>query len=165
MSQLQEIKAEFTRIFEGIADRRGLPVIIGRMMAAFFLEGRELNQKELSDITGYSLSSVSRAVERMVQMGIVHKHKAPSREHFVYNMKIDYRDLAVGGLEAWIRHAELSKNEIESLRRRMENLDFREENQAEASRLHTTLTELEKNTEIVLEIIRRDVKELRTLKT
>ncbi|MFX0153435.1 MAG: hypothetical protein ACFE9Q_02810 [Candidatus Hodarchaeota archaeon] len=49
-------------------------------MATFFLEGRELNQKELSDLTGYSVLSISRAVDQMAKMGILQKHKNPSRE-------------------------------------------------------------------------------------
>lgn len=164
MRSFQEVKKEFMRIYEGIAGRRGLPAIIGRIMAAFFIEERELNQRELSDITGYSLSSVSRALDQMVRMGLVTKYKEPSRECFVYRMKTDFSDLAIGGLETWIRQAEIDKSEIENLRKKIENLTFREEEEAEAKHLYNVLKEIEKKMELLIEIIREDVEELRKRK-
>jgi len=164
MNSLREVKTEFMRIYEGIASRRGLPAIIGRIMAAFFIEERELNQRELSDITGYSLSSVSRALDQMVRMGLVTKYKEPSRECFVYRMKTDFSDLAIGGLEAWIRQAEIGKSEIENLRRKIENLTFRKEEETKAKRLYNMLKEIEKKMDLLIEVIREDVVELRKRK-
>jgi len=164
MSSLQEIKTEFIRIYEGIAIRRGFPALLGRIMAVFFLEGRELSQKEVSDLTGYSVSSVSRTLDQMLRMGIVHKHKDPSLNRFVYHMNIDFRDLAISGLETWIRHAEASKEEIKNLRLKVSILKSKEKEDAEINRLHTMLKDIEEKIESVLRLIKKDIEELKTLK-
>jgi len=165
MSSLQEIKTECIRIYEGIASRRGLPTLLGRIMAVFFLEGRELSQKEVSDLTEYSVSSVSRTLDQMFRMGIVHRHKDPSLGHFVYHMNIDYRDLAIGGLETWIRQAEASKEEIKNLRRKVNALKLKGGEEAETNRLHAMLKDMEEKLESVLDIIKKDIRELERSKT
>ena len=161
MSSLQEIKAEFIRIYEDIVRMRGLPTILGRIIAVFFLEGRELSHKEISTLTGYSISSVSRTLDQMVRMGIVHKHKDASLKHFVYHMNIDFRELLVTGLERWIRASEAPKEDIKNLTRKVSALKSKGEEQAEIDRLQAMLKNLEKTMEFLQEITKNITKELR----
>jgi len=158
MSSLQEVKTEFIHIYEGIANRRGLSTLLGRIMAVFFLEGRELSQKEVSDLTGYSVSSVSRTLDQMYRMGIVHKHKDPALNSFVYHMNIDFRDLAIGSLEVWVRQAEESKEEIKNLRQKVNALKSKGEENAEIIRLYTMLKDIEEKMESLLDMIKRNIK-------
>lgn len=165
MSSLEEVRTEFIRIYENVAFKRGLPTILGRIMAVFFLEGRELSQKEVSDLTGYSISSVSRTLDQMVRMGLIHKHKDPSHRHFVYHMNIDYHDLAISGLDTWIRQAEASQEEMRNLRMRIEALKLKGEEATEAKRLRSMLKNIEEKVESLLNIIKNNVEELKRSKT
>lgn len=164
MSSIREIKTEFIRIYEDVAARRGLPAILGRVMAVFFLEGRGLSQKEVSDLTGYSVSSVSRTLDQMVRMGLVHRHRDPSHRRFVYHMDIDYYDLAISGLEAWIGQAQATKEQLESLRQRVSVFELEGEDQAEANRLHALLKNMGEKLDSLLHVIAKDVEELKRSK-
>ena len=48
MSSIQEVRDGFIRVYEDIMRAKGLPTIMGRIMAVLLLEGRELNHKEIS---------------------------------------------------------------------------------------------------------------------
>jgi len=148
------------RIYEGIAIRRGSSAILGRIMAAFFTEGRELSQKELSSLIGYSVSSVSRTLNQMMALGIVQEHKNPSRKCSVYRMNVDFVYISIAGLDAFVRQAEMSKKEIAALRRRMEDLSFGREEKAEASVLHARLKKLEDGMALFADVVSRDIEEL-----
>ena len=103
MKSLQEIKAEFVQIYEDMLRAKGLPTIFGRIMATLLLEGRELSHKELSNLTGYSISSVSRTLDQMVRMGIVHKHKDAALKHFVFHVSGDFPEMIASGMETYAR--------------------------------------------------------------
>ena len=154
MSSLKEIKAEFIRIYEDIVRAKGLPTILGRIMAVFLLEGRELSHKEISDLTGYSISSVSRTLDQMVRMGIVHKHKDVSLKRFVYHVNIDFRELLVNVLERLIKQFEASREEIKNLTRKVSALKSTGEEQTEINRLQVMLKNIEETIELQLEIIK-----------
>ncbi len=160
MSSFKEIKAEFIRIYEDIARMRGLPTVLGRIMAVFFLEGRELSHKEISNLTGYSISSVSRTLDQMVQMGIVHKHKDASLKHFVYHMNVDVRELIVNGLERWISASESRREDIKTLARKLSVLKSGEAEQNEIHRLQAVLKGLDETIGTIQEVTKKVMKEL-----
>jgi DNA-binding transcriptional regulator GbsR (MarR family) len=162
MGSLKDIKADFIRIYEGIAIRRGQSAILGRIMGAFFTEGRELSQKELSVLTGYSVSSVSRALDHMLALGIVQEHKDLSREYSVYNMSVDFLYLVIAGLDAFIRQAEASQKEIEALRKKMEATSFSKDEKAEANTLHARFRKLEEGMMLFAEISKKNIDELKS---
>ena len=161
MSSLKEIKAEFIRIYEDIVRAKGLPTILGRIMAVFLLEGRELSHKEISDLTGYSISSVSRTLDQMVRMGIVHKHKDVSLKRFVYHVNIDFRELFVNVLERLIKQFEASREEIKNLTRKVSALKSKGEEQAEIDRLQAMLKNFEEIIESALKNTKIIMKELK----
>jgi len=162
MGSLREIESEFMRIYEGVATRRGQQAIFGRIMAAFFIEDQGLSQKELSRLTGYSVSSVSRVLDRMVQMGIVNEHKDSSREYSVYHMNTDFIDLALSGLETWVRQSEISRREFDNLRIKIENTTFDKREKVKASSLHLKLKRLVAEIELFLQVMRKNINELRS---
>jgi DNA-binding transcriptional regulator GbsR (MarR family) len=151
-------------MYEDVAGRRGLPAILGRVMAVFFLEGRGLSQKEVSDLTGYSVSSVSRTLDQMVRMGLIHRHRDPSHRHFVYHMDIDYYDLAISGLEAWIGQAEATREQLKSLRQKVSVFELKGEDKAEANRFHALLKNMGEKLDSLLHVIAKDVEELKRSK-
>jgi DNA-binding transcriptional regulator GbsR (MarR family) len=163
MGKIDGIKAEFLRVYETIAERRGLPIIFGRIMATFFLEGPELSQQELSKLIGYSLSSVSRALDQMIQMGIIRKHKNTSKKHFLYEMKLDYRDMAIGGIETWIRQAEAGNQEIKQIRMKLEKESFNNKEQSEVNRLLNLFESFEEDLKFVIDVIKKSVNEIKKL--
>jgi len=161
MSFVEETRSKFLQIYERIVDKRGLPIIFGRIMATFFLEGRELNQKELSDLTGYSISSVSRAVDQMAKMGIIQKHKNPSREYFLYEMQLNFFDLAINGLQTWIRQAMESEREISNLITSIEIEKLTNDVKNEAIKYQKILSNLENEIKVFIELISESVNKLR----
>jgi DNA-binding transcriptional regulator GbsR (MarR family) len=159
MTSVQEIREEFIHIYEGVAERRGLQPVFGRVMAAFFLEGRGLTQRELSELTGYSLSSVSRTLESMNRMGLVTRHKSVALGSYVYHMKIDFTRLTLAGLKSWIEQAEETRQNIRELKEKAEDIESLEERE-EASQLVDMLSAYETELGHVLRVIESALAEL-----
>ena len=157
---LEEIKAEFVRIYEDLVRTKGLPPIYGRIMATFLLEGPELSHKEISNLTGYSISSVSRTLDQMVRMGIVHKHKHVSLKYFVYHVNIDLRALSINAFKTQIGSYERYLKEIENLTLKASTIKFKRKEQAGINRLQAMLKDFSKTTKHILESIKRVVTEL-----
>lgn len=170
MNSVDDIKTDFMRIYEGLGVGKGWAPIYGRIMASFFLEGRELSQKELSNLTGYSIPSVSRALESLVRMGQLEKYKNASGGYFIYSVRSDYLDrlypdMVISAFEAWINHYEMIKSNIQRLINRMEPLNFKKEERSEANHLKTILKKHEKALELFIDIFRRITKELESIPT
>jgi len=159
MNSLQEIKAEFVQIYEDMLRAKGLPTILGRIMATLIIEGRELSHKEISKLTGYSISSVSRTLDQMVTMGIVHKHKDVSLKHFVFHVSVDFPEMMASGMETYVKVCETQREEIKKLKRKVRSLKSKEK--AEINRLQATLEKIEKTIEFVEGIMKTSIKELR----
>ncbi len=164
MDPLQEIKAEFAQIYEDMLRAKGLPTIFGRIMATLLLEGRELSHKEISNLTGYSISSVSRTLDQMVRMGIVHKHKEASLKHFVFHVTVDFPEIIASGMETMLRVYEEQRKEIKKLTRKVRLLKSKQKQKekAEINRLQATLENVEKTIEFAEGIMKNTIKELRS---
>jgi DNA-binding transcriptional regulator GbsR (MarR family) len=163
MDSVEKFKSEFLRIYEQIAERRGLSAIIGRIMGSFFLHEKEMNQKELSEKTGYSISSISRSLDQMIQLGIVSKHKHSSREYYIYKMSAGFLDLALKGISKWIQQAELSRNKIKELSDKMQNHSFSPKQKEKVTKFHKTLNDLEQEMKIFIEIMKENLHQLDNL--
>ncbi len=162
MNSLEEIKAEFVRIYEDMLRAKGLPAIFGRVMATLLLEGRELSHKEISDLTGYSISSVSRTLDQMVRMGIVHKHKDASLKHFVFHVIVDFPEMLASGFETMLRVYEAQREELKNLTSKLSSLKSKGKQQAEINRLQAMLEKIEKAIEFSEGIMKNAIKELRS---
>ncbi|MBD3226996.1 MAG: MarR family transcriptional regulator [Candidatus Lokiarchaeota archaeon] len=158
MNSLEDIKTEFIHIYERIAERRGLPGIVGRIMGVLFLEKNAMNQKKLSELTGYSISSISRALDQMIRLGIIEKRKHKSNEYYIYEMKSSFIDLAIMGLKRWIQQAEISKSEISKLEDKIYLKTIKSNNLNEAENLknalNTFVNEINKFTEELEKMIK-----------
>lgn len=157
---IKEVKDEFVRMYEDFVQARGVPRIIGRIMAVFLLEGRELSHKEISNLTGYSISSVSRTLDQMIRMGVVHKHKDVSRKQFVYHVNIDLRELIISAFEVQIRVYEERLKEVDNLTQKVSTLKSKEKGQAEINRLQGMLKNFSKTMKHMQNIYKKIVMEL-----
>jgi len=162
MNSLQEIKAGFIRIYEDIVRAKGLPTIMGRILAILLLEGRELDHKEISNLTGYSMASVNRTLNQLVNFGMVHKHKDPLKKHFVFHASIDFSELFADSIEKLIRVYETQRNEVNELTQKLNSLDAKENEQAEIKRVRDLLNKFERVLVAAMEALGNMLKELRS---
>jgi len=161
MDSLEEIKTEFIQIYEDMLRAKGLPTIFGRIMATLLLETRNLSHKEISNLTGYSISSVSRTLEQMVRMGIVHKHKDASLKHFVFHVSVDFPEMTASSMETMLRVYKAQRDKIKDLTQKVRPLKSRKKDKAEISHLQATLEKIAKTIEFAEGIIENAIKELR----
>ena len=131
MSSIQEIRAGFIRIYEDIVRAKGLPTIMGRVMAVLLLEGRELNHKEISSLTGYSMASVNRTLNQLVSVGMVHKHKDSLKKYYVFHVNIDFSGLFADIVEKMMGVYETQRNEISDLTQKLNSLKSAKKERAE----------------------------------
>ena len=123
MSSYNEIRAEFIQLYESIFSRRGLAPIMGRIVAVFLLEERELTQHELADFVGYSISSVNRALDDMVRRGMLSKRKDErSLRQYVYRMNQDMKGMVAGSLKIIQGTTTASVEELRNLLRKLDTL-------------------------------------------
>jgi DNA-binding transcriptional regulator GbsR (MarR family) len=164
MTSLKEIKNDFIRIYEDVATKKGTPPLIGRIIAIFFLERRELSQKEISALTGYSLSSVSKVLDQMLSLGIVKRYRDSTNNQNVYKMHIDFREVFVSGFESWMIQANNTKKEIIQLREKMKSIKIKNEERTEFSNIDSMLENYVKNIDSILDVCNKAIKELRESK-
>jgi DNA-binding transcriptional regulator GbsR (MarR family) len=162
MNSLQEIKAGFIRIYEDIVRAKGLPTIMGRILAILLLEGRELDHKEISNLTGYSMASVNRTLNQLVSFGMLHKHKDHLKKHFVFHASIDFSELFADSIEKLIRVYEMQRNEVNELTQKLDSLDAKENDQAEIKRVRELLNKFERVLVAATEALGNMLKELRS---
>jgi DNA-binding transcriptional regulator GbsR (MarR family) len=158
MNSLQEIRAEFIRVYEDIMRAKGLPTIMGRILAVLLLEERELNHKELSSLTGYSMASVNRTLNQLVSMGTVHKHKDSVQKHYVFHVNIDFPEMFAKSIEKMLKTYETQRDEINNLTQKLTELESKGKEQAEAKRLRAILTKFNKMLEDTMKVLEKIMK-------
>jgi len=162
MNSLQQVKADFVRVYEDIVRAKGLPPIFGIIMANLLLERQELSHKEISELTGYSISSVSRTLDQMVRMGIVRKHKDASLKHFVFHVSVDFLEIAADTLEKMVKAYGAQREEMRNLMRKASALKSKGKEQVEINRLQVMFKEFEKTMEFIERVYRNSIEELRS---
>ena len=164
MNSIQEIKDGFIRIYEDLMRARGMPTIMGRTMAVLLLEGRELNHKEISRLTGYSMASVNRTLNQLTNFNLVHKHKDPIKKNYVFHVNVDFSGLFADIIEKMVGVYETQSSEINALIQKLDSLESEEPEQAEVDRLRTVLEKFNNIMEVTAEVLGDMVKELRSRK-
>lgn len=135
---------------------------MGRIMAVLLLEGRELNHKEISSLTGYSMASVNRTLNQLVSMGMVHKHKDPLRKHFVFHASVDFSELFADSIEKMMRVYGTQRNEVNNLSQKLNSLESKGNEQAEIKRVRDVLNKFDRVLEVAMEVLENMLKELRS---
>jgi len=137
---------------------------MGRIMAVLLLEGRELNHKEVSRLTGYSMASVNRTLNQLVSMGMVHKHKDPLQKYYVFHVNIDFPEMFAKSTEKMIMVYETQRDEINNLTQKLIALESEGKEQAEVKRLWAILKKFDKILGVTMEVLENTIKELRSRK-
>ena len=151
MSSLEEIRAEFIHLYEDMFSRRDLPPIMGRIVAVFLLEERELTQQELSELVGYSVSSVNRALDEMTRRGMFSRRKdTRSLRQYVYRMNLDMRDMVGGALRVLVGTTTAS---IEKFRTFVNSIDLHKTTKDNSSELRRIKAILKKNEEYLVSLL------------
>jgi len=135
---------------------------MGRIMAVLLLEGRELNHKEISSLTGYSMASVNRTLNQLASMGMVHKHKDPLRKHFVFHASVDFPELFADSIEKMMRLYGTQRDEVNELTQKLNSLDAKGNEQAEIKRVRDVLNKFDRVLEVAMEVLENMLKELRS---
>ena len=133
-------------------------------MAVILLEGRELNHKEISNLTGYSMASVNRTLNQLVTMGIIHKHKDPQQKYYVFHISVDYPQIFADSIEKFINIYETQRKEISSLTQKLTELESEGKNQTEIKRLQIVMKNFDMLLEATMKVLERITKELRQMK-
>ncbi|MGD2066278.1 MAG: hypothetical protein PVI43_03805 [Candidatus Bathyarchaeota archaeon] len=160
MNSVQEIREGFIRIYEDILQAKGLPTIMGRIMAVLLMEGRELDHKEVSKLTGYSMASVNRTLNQLVNFGMVHKHKDPIKKHYVFHVNIDFPGIFADSLEKMVKVYGTQTDELNTLLQKLTTLKSDKTEQAEIEHLRLTLTNFKNILESTIEVLHNTIKEL-----
>ena len=148
MSSIQEIRDGFIRVYEDLMRARGLPTVMGRTMAVLLLEGRELNHKEIASLTGYSMASVNRTLNQLVNFRMVHKHKDPVKKHYVFHVNLDFSGLFIDIIAKMSVVYQTQINEVNDLIQKLNSLESEEAKQAEIDRIRTVLEKFNKILEV-----------------
>ena len=162
MNTIQEVRDGFARIYEDIIRAKGLPTVMGRIMAVLLMEGRELDHKEVSSLTGYSMASVNRTLNQLVTFGMVHKHKDAQKKHYVFHVNIDFPEIFAGSLEKMVKVYGTQRDELNSLIQKLAVHGMDEKEQEEADRLRFTLEKFEKILEVTMGVLEKTIKDLRS---
>jgi len=89
-------------------------------------EGRELSQQEVSTLSGYSLSSVSRALDQLIQMGAVYKQKDPrALRSYMYHINVGLKEMVASSLDTIIFNSSKSLEEVSSLTSKLHSINQR----------------------------------------
>ncbi len=162
MNSLQEIKEGFIRVYEDIVRAKGLPTIMGRILAILLLEGRELDHKEISRLTGYSMASVNRTLNQLVSFGMLRKHKDPLKKHFVFHTSVDFSELFADSLENMLRVYGTQRDEVNELTQKLNLLGAKGNEQAEIKRVRDVLNKFDRVLDVAMEVLENMLKELRS---
>lgn len=135
---------------------------MGRVLAVLLLEGRELDHKEISNLTGYSMASVNRTLNQLVSFGMLRKHKDPLKKHFVFHTSVDFSELFADSLENMLRVYGTQRDEVNELTQKLNLLDAKGNDQAEIKRVRDVLNEFDRVLEVAVEVLENMLKELRS---
>ncbi|MHA2027276.1 MAG: MarR family transcriptional regulator [Candidatus Thorarchaeota archaeon] len=152
---------EFIHLYESMFSRRGLAPIKGRIVAVFLLEERELTQHEIAKLVGYSVSSINRALDEMVRIGMLGRRKDErSLRQFVYRMNHDMGEMVGGSLKIVLVNTTDSIEELRSLLKRLDTLNNDTIERNEMKHIRFVLRNNEKYLVSLMEILEDIIKKL-----
>ncbi len=138
MKSLKEIEGELTSLWEDMAEERGFNRVVGRVLLTLMVGGRPLSQKEIAEETGYSLPTVSRALNTLVTLGTGKKTGTPGSRLRRYHVEMRPQDLMVSGLAKWLSDAKGVHRRLFGLLEEVESLRREEVERAEGVKAFLT---------------------------
>ena len=113
---MNEIEKDVWKIFQRMGNPYGLSDLITKVMAVLYMQIEDIPMEMLAEKTGYSLASISTALKRLENLGIIQRKRKPgSKKVFVYMEKnlarLNIQKLRTA-LEHYIRPARAKMPEI-----------------------------------------------------
>jgi len=158
MNSLEEIEVELSSLWEDMAESRGFNRVVGRVLFTLLLGGRPKSQREIAEETGYSLPTVSRALNTLVALGTGKKIGTPGSRLRRYHVEMRPQDLMVSGLTKWLTDARAMHRKLSAILEEVESLRGDEAEGAEA--LKAFLTEMCRSLPGIIGIMERAIGEI-----
>ncbi|WP_424359276.1 GbsR/MarR family transcriptional regulator [Methanocella sp. MCL-LM] len=79
--------------FEALFKARGMGDLHGRVFGAILLSVNEMTQDDIGLFTGYSVPAVSSALDELVRVGLVNRHKRQDSRKYYYSSKADLDEI------------------------------------------------------------------------
>ncbi|TFG03528.1 MAG: MarR family transcriptional regulator [Promethearchaeota archaeon] len=86
--RIREFENELVSISLEIGKRRGQTPIITKILLYLYIHNR-LTQKQLKELTGYSIGTISTHLNAMLSMNFIDKKLIPGTHKYTYSLKID----------------------------------------------------------------------------
>ena len=83
-AKYEKLRDGFIKIMEDLVVFRGTEPIIARIFALVILSPKPLTQEEITEITGYSRSQISRYLANLEQRGMIKKESKPGSRTQLY---------------------------------------------------------------------------------
>ena len=161
MATIEEIEGEVASLWEDMAEGRGFNRVVGRVLFTLMVERHPLSQGEIVERTGYSLPTISRALNTLVTLGTGKKTGTPGSRLRRYQVEMKPQDLMVRGLAKWMLDARTLYGRISSILRKVETLP--EEEAERALNLKGFLINMHESLPRMIEIMERTLKEMGTI--
>ena len=158
MKNLEEIEGELASLWEDMAEGRGFNRVVGMVLFTLMVGGRPLSQREIAEETGYSLPTVSRALNTLVTLGTGKKTGTPGSRLRRYQVEMRPQDLMVSGLAKWLADARGVYRKLSALLEEVESL--RREEAEGAGGLRAFLTEMCGSLPRMIGIMERAIREI-----
>ena len=158
MKSHEEIEGELASLWEDMAEDRGFNRVVGRVLFTLMVGARPHSQMEIAEETGYSLPTVSRALNTLVTLGTGKKTGTPGSRLRRYHVEMRPQDLMVSGLAKWLADARSVHRRLSALLKEVESLRGKE---AESARgLRAFLTEMCGSLPRMIGIMERAIREM-----
>ncbi len=111
MSSLVEMRLQ--AILAKIAVARGFIAVEGSILGALLLHPQPRTQRDIAKAVGRSQSTVSRALRRLTERGVVEWHRKIGSREMLFTLVSDSpRGLILSGLLRWINTNSVLRNEL-----------------------------------------------------
>ncbi len=159
MAKVEELEGEVVSLWEDIVEARGFERVFGRIICILLLEGKPISQKQISEKTGYSLPSVSKALNTLTSLGSVRKIRGSGARTMLYFVEMHPSEMMSGGLVKWILTAKAMERRVTQIQSRLG--EYRAEDPERVERLKETLSKLGSSLPKMIQVIEKAVDELR----
>lgn len=140
---LSEVKEKLTVLWERLAQARGFDLLLGRVLAHLYISEKPLSQKELSEITNFSVPAISRTLDQLVALGGVKKFKKKGERTYYYSALATPQQMVVAGLSKWVEDQQTMRRELWMLKAKLDSAALTKEEKKEASKLVATINDFE----------------------
>ena len=164
MRSINSLRTEFILIYEEMMELKGLPTVFGTVMANLILSPKELSHEEISEITGYSVSSISRTLNQLIRMGFVYKRKDISQRKFLYQIKGGFPQVMADSYEIKLREFTSQKEALRSISEKIDLLDT-EQGTDETRSFKNRLDEMQRTLDVLLNLVKNCIVELKKIDT